>query len=118
MAMSTINVSSISQIHSDLLGIEADVASISRGAAFFPGDPHAIAQSGVSFSQVIGDVVRDVDAKERAASAKAEAVETGRSDDLVGAMLASQEAGLSFSMLMQVRNKVMGALDEVIKLQL
>jgi flagellar hook-basal body complex protein FliE len=34
-----------------------------------------------------------------------------------GAMLSSQEASLSFSMLMQVRNKVMGAVDEVIKLQ-
>eukprot|EP01034_Spumella_vulgaris_P035557 gene35557-43840_t len=34
-------------------------------------------------------------------------VDAGRSDDLVGAMLSSQEASLSFSMLMQVRNKVM-----------
>jgi hypothetical protein len=33
------------------------------------------------------------------------------SDDLVGAMLSSQEASLSFSMLMQVRNKVMGGLS-------
>ena len=45
------------------------------------------------------------------------AVDAGRSDDLVGAMLSSQEASLSFSMLMQVRNKVMGAVDEVVKLQ-
>jgi flagellar hook-basal body complex protein FliE len=45
-------------------------------------------------------------------------VDSGKSDDLVGAMLASQEAGLSFSMLMQVRNKVMGGLDELIKLPL
>jgi flagellar hook-basal body complex protein FliE len=42
----------------------------------------------------------------------------GKSDDLVGAMLSSQEASLSFSMLMQVRNKVMGGLDELIKLPL
>jgi flagellar hook-basal body complex protein FliE len=43
---------------------------------------------------------------------------SGKSDDLVGAMLSSQEASLSFSMLMQVRNKVMGGLDELIKLPL
>ncbi len=43
-------------------------------------------------------------------------VDSGKSDDLVGAMLASQEASLSFSMLMQVRNKVMGAVDELLKL--
>ena len=46
------------------------------------------------------------------------AVENGESDDLVGAMLASQEASLSFSMLLQVRNKVVGAVDELIKMQL
>ena len=46
------------------------------------------------------------------------AVEAGKSGDLVGDMLSSQEASLSFSMLMQVRNKVMGAVDELIKLPL
>jgi flagellar hook-basal body complex protein FliE len=30
--------------------------------------------------------------------------------------LSSQQANLSFSMLMQVRNKVMGAMDELLKL--
>jgi flagellar hook-basal body complex protein FliE len=43
-------------------------------------------------------------------------VDSGKSDDLVGAMLSSQQANLSFSMLMQVRNKVMGAVDELLKL--
>ncbi|XAH22452.1 flagellar hook-basal body complex protein FliE [Xylophilus sp. GW821-FHT01B05] len=61
--------------------------------------------------------VRGVDAKERMASDRIADVDGGRSDDLVGAMLASQEASLSFSMLMQVRNKVVGAMDELIKLQ-
>jgi flagellar hook-basal body complex protein FliE len=61
--------------------------------------------------------VHSVDAKEHVAADKMAAVDSGRSDDLVGAMLSSQEASLSFSMLMQVRNKVMGAVDELIKLQ-
>jgi flagellar hook-basal body complex protein FliE len=50
------------------------------------------------------------------ANQKMEAVDSGKSDDLVGAMLSSQQANLSFSMLMQVRNKVMGAVDELLKL--
>jgi len=64
------------------------------------------------------EVIHGVDAMEQIAADKASAVDSGRSDDLVGAMLASQEASLSFSMLMQVRNKVMGAFDELIKLQI
>lgn len=65
-----------------------------------------------------GDLLRRVDDRDQAAARRLEAVERGESDDLVGAMLASQEASLSFSMLMQVRNKVVGAVDELIKMQL
>ncbi|MCA6217205.1 flagellar hook-basal body complex protein FliE [Ideonella sp. B7] len=70
------------------------------------------------FLAAMQDVVRSVDGQEQTAAQKVEAVESGRSDDLVGAMLSSQEASLSFSMLMQVRNKVMGGLDELMKLPL
>lgn len=75
------------------------------------------AQAGTGFLQVFESAVLDVDARTRTASDRMQAVDAGQSDDLVGAMLASQEAGVSFSMLMQVRNKVMGAIDEIVKLQ-
>ena len=73
--------------------------------------------SGSGFLRLMEGAVLSVDAQGRAASERMAAVDAGHSDDLVGAMLSSQEAGLSFSMLMQVRNKVMGAVDEVVKLQ-
>jgi flagellar hook-basal body complex protein FliE len=71
-----------------------------------------------SFAQSMREALNKVNADDAAASAKMADVDAGRSDDLVGAMLASQEANLSFSMLMQVRNKVMGAVDELVKLPL
>ena len=64
------------------------------------------------------DAVAGVNAQDVDAGQKMADVDAGRSDDLVGAMRASQEASLSFQMLMQVRNKVMGAVDELIKLPL
>lgn len=70
------------------------------------------------FAESMWQAVRSVDAMGRDAGERMAAVDAGGSDDLVGAMLASQEASLSFSMLMQVRNKVVGAVDELIKLQL
>lgn len=75
------------------------------------GTPTGIA---AGFKQVI----ESVNEQDRIAGEKMSAVDSGRSDDLVGAMLASQEASLSFSMLMQARNKVVGAMEELIKLQL
>lgn len=71
-----------------------------------------------TFASTMSDALHRVDDKERVAVDKMAAVDSGRSDDLVGAMLASQEASLSFSMLMQVRNKVVGAMDDLIKLPL
>ncbi|MGH8852895.1 MAG: flagellar hook-basal body complex protein FliE [Telluria sp.] len=72
--------------------------------------------TGFSFTHAMKDAIASVDNEDRAAGERMAAVDAGKSDDLVGAMLASQQASLSFSMLMQVRNKVMGAMDELIKL--
>lgn len=91
-------------------------ASIAPAAQFM--DPSFAGGSAGSFAQAMQNAVSGVNAAEQAASAKMADVDAGRSDDLVGAMMASQEASLSFSMLMQVRNKVMGAVDELIKLPL
>jgi flagellar hook-basal body complex protein FliE len=74
--------------------------------------------TGAGISTGFRQMIDAVNAQDHAAADKMAAVDSGRSDDLVGAMLASQEANLSFSMLMQVRNKVVGAMEDLIKLQL
>jgi len=108
--------------------IRADLASLSNAAADLAQQAGTIAPAAqfgnlaapqhFSFAQSMKDAVDGVNAADVAAGARMADVDAGRSDDLVGAMLASQEASLSFSMLMQVRNKVMGAVDELIKLPL
>jgi flagellar hook-basal body complex protein FliE len=104
--------------------IQADLAALSNEAAQLHVAPaidagHLAAGNGAghfSFAQTMKDAVASVDNDQRLAGDKMAAVDSGKSDDLVGAMLSSQQASLSFSMLMQVRNKVMGAVDELIKL--
>lgn len=81
-------------------------------------DASPASSQGDGFAAGFKQMLHAVDAQDRAAADKVADVDAGRSDDLVGAMLASQQASLSFSMLMQVRNKVAGAFDELIKLQL
>lgn len=84
-----------------------------------PGELPPVAASGApgasGFGELFQQALHQVDAVQHAAAHQVEAVETGASDDLVGAMLASQEASLSFSMLIQVRNKVMAAFDDLMK---
>jgi flagellar hook-basal body complex protein FliE len=101
--------------------IRADLAALnneaSRLAAVAPSlDAGQAAQPGLSFAQSMKDAFHSVDQDQHLAAERMADVDSGKSGDLVGAMLSSQEASLSFSMLMQVRNKVMGAVDELLKL--
>ncbi|WP_305417763.1 flagellar hook-basal body complex protein FliE [Photobacterium leiognathi] len=70
----------------------------------------------LSFSQAMTGVLNTVNQHQKTASDKITAVELGQSDDLVGAMVASQKASLSFSALMQVRNKVVASFEDVMKM--
>jgi flagellar hook-basal body complex protein FliE len=106
-------------VHADLASIKTDAQDL-IGAAVAPAqlDGAEAADAGAGFAQSMHAAIRGVDAEDRVATDKMADVDSGRSDDLVGAMLSSQQASLSFSMLMQVRNKVMGAVDELSKLSL
>jgi flagellar hook-basal body complex protein FliE len=70
------------------------------------------------FASTLRSAIEHVDGQQQSASQKAAAVDSGQSDDLIGAMLASQQANLSFSMLIQLRNKMMGAFDDIVKMQI
>jgi flagellar hook-basal body complex protein FliE len=73
-------------------------------------------QQPLSFSGAMTQVLDVVNEHQSNASKKMTAVETGQSDDLVGAMVASQKASLSFSALMQVRNKVVSSFEDIMKM--
>ncbi|MEK6423413.1 MAG: flagellar hook-basal body complex protein FliE [Burkholderia gladioli] len=86
-------------------------------------EPLEIASNGASaegagggFASAIKEAVAHVDGQQQAADAQLAAVDAGDSDDLIGAMLTSQQASLSFSMMIQVRNKMMNAFDDIIKM--
>ena len=111
--MSAINPTAAgSPIQAELARIELDALRLGEVT------PAQEPTGGAGFADNMSQMLRQIDDRDQAAAERMAAVERGESDDLVGAMLASQEASLSFSMLMQVRNKVAGAVDELIKLQL
>lgn len=107
-------------IRADLAALTNDASRLAVAPALDAGQIGQIGQGatgdGFSFAQSMKDALASVDQDQHVANDRMAAVESGKSDDLVGAMLSSQQANLSFSMLMQVRNKVMGAMDELLKL--
>lgn len=103
-------------IRADLAALTNDASRLSVAPSIDMGLPTQDHGGSFSFAQSMKDALAHVDHEERSANEKMAAVDSGKSDDLVGAMLSSQQANLSFSMLLQVRNKVMGAVDELLKL--
>ena len=76
-------------------------------------EPLAGANGGIGLA--FEDLIRAVDADQHRASESVRAVEMGESEDLVGAMVDSQKASVSFSALLQVRNKLTSAFDEIMR---
>ncbi|SHH19966.1 flagellar hook-basal body complex protein FliE [Ferrimonas marina] len=74
--------------------------------------------SAPKFSQLMNQKVNAINADQIHADQIRTDVDLGRSEDLVGAMVASQKASLSFSALVQVRNKLVAAFDDVMKMPL
>ncbi|MDB5846983.1 MAG: flagellar hook-basal body complex protein FliE [Rhodoferax sp.] len=104
-------------IAADLAQLKASLPGLDGLVAAANDDGPTGAAAG-SFADRMRDALQSVNQQDHDAAEKMAAVDSGQSDDLVGAMLSSQEAGLSFSMLMQVRNKVMGAMEDLVKLPL
>ncbi|MCY1337773.1 Flagellar hook-basal body complex protein FliE [compost metagenome] len=106
----------IMQVQQDMLDRMNQLKDLS-GATIKPaGAVEGQAPGGIATA--FEDALRAVDAQQHQASAAMAAVDSGKSDDLVGAMIDSQKASVSFSALLQVRNKLTGAFDEIMRMPL
>ncbi|MGL5699811.1 MAG: flagellar hook-basal body complex protein FliE [Kluyvera sp.] len=96
----------------------ASAGSVNASQTIAPANSAFNETGSVSFSRVLNNAIDNVDALQHSAGAKQTAIEMGQSDDLAGAMIESQKASVAFSAMMQVRNKLNSALDEVMNISL
>lgn len=75
-------------------------------------------QSGRSFSDFLGQMVSDVNSKQAAAGATVEGVLTGQNVPLHQAMIAMEEASVSFQLMVEVRNKLLESYQELMRMQI
>ena len=68
---------------------------------------------GPDFKQLLREQLDEVNQLQRDASQAMEDLAIGRRDDLEGVIIATQKADIAFRMLLQVRNKVMDAYEEI-----
>lgn len=75
-------------------------------------------QAGRSFSDFLGQMVTDVNAKQGLASSAVEGVLSGQNVPLHQAMIAMEEASVSFQLMVEVRNKLLESYQELMRMQI
>ena len=70
-----------------------------------------------SFENMLGGLVRDVAAKQAQSSATVNALLAGKDVPLHQAMIASEEASVSFQLMVEVRNKLLESYQELMRMQ-
>lgn len=96
-----------------LTGPESDPAGFPQIPASAPG---AI-QGQPQFDNVLGTFVKEVNTKQMAAGDKVTGLLSGQNVPLHQAMIAMEEASVSFQLMVEVRNKLLEGYQELMRLQ-
>jgi flagellar hook-basal body complex protein FliE len=83
---------------------------------FSPKGPAGIAPSGGGFGDIFEKLVTDVETKQSESAAVTRSVLLGDNPNLHQSVIAMQEASVSFGLMVEVRNKVVEAYQELIRM--
>ena len=75
------------------------------------------AEQGGSFGSTLRDAIGEVENLQAQAEQQVSALVQGDGQDVHGAMIAVERADLSFQLMMQVRNKIVNAYQEIARMQ-
>ena len=73
--------------------------------------------AGPSFADTLKEAVNNVNNMQLDADNKAQELATGKTDDIAGTMIAVEKADIALRAMVQVRNKIIEAYQEIMKMQ-
>ena len=82
-----------------------------------PSETNPAQPAGESFSSVLGRMVGEVSAQQGAANNAVAALQSGQNVSLHQAVIAMEEANLSFQLMVEVRNKLLESYQEIMRMQ-
>ena len=82
------------------------------------GRTAAASESGAPFAASLKDALVQVNDAQLEANQAVDALVTGRTENIHQAMIAMQKADVSFQLMMQVRNKLVTAYEEIQRMQI
>lgn len=75
------------------------------------------AEGGKSFADTLKDAVGQVNQAQREADVKMQELSTGKTHNIHDVMLTTEKADISLRLMTQVRNKIIEAYQEIMKMQ-
>ena len=82
-----------------------------------PSETSPSQPAGNSFASVLGRMVEEVNAKQGTATDAVAALQSGQNVSLHQAVIAMEEANISFQLMVEVRNKLLESYQELMRMQ-
>jgi flagellar hook-basal body complex protein FliE len=86
--------------------------AIPNPGAEIKGDPGA-----KSFADTLKEAVNSVNTMQKTADVKAQELATGKSHDIADVMITAEKADIALKLMVQVRNKIIEAYQDIMKMQ-
>jgi flagellar hook-basal body complex protein FliE len=74
-------------------------------------------ESPKSFADTLKNAIQNVNEMQKIADVKAQEVATGKNHNIPEVMIAAEKADISLKLMVQVRNKIIEAYQEIMKMQ-
>lgn len=99
--------------------MQSQLRALEQLAAAAGNRPHGDESTGgKGFGDHLAAALREVNDLQGEADHRVQEVQTGRSTDVVGAVVALEKADMSLQLLLQVRNKALSAYEEIMRMQM
>ncbi len=74
-------------------------------------------EAGKSFADTLTEAIGQVNEMQKESDVKAQELATGKTDDIAGVMLSAEKADIALRTMVQVRNKIIDAYQEIMRMQ-
>ena len=102
----------------DLLGSSVTALPGSSAGGGMPGLAPGQPVSGDSFAKMLGNMVSDINTQQNTATQTVNALQSGQNVPLHQAVIAMEEANVSFQLMVEVRNRLLDAYKEITSMQI
>ncbi|WP_413289009.1 flagellar hook-basal body complex protein FliE [Bdellovibrio sp. HCB337] len=83
-----------------------------------PLSPGSVGETqGASFADTLKGAIENVNQLQKASDKAAQDLATGRTDNVADVMIATEKADIALRVMVQVRNKIIDAYQEIMKMQ-